>query len=176
MTLFNTNLVFGPETFFMHYLAQCSLVGKVGYANLAPKDHLNFRFNPVSSNDVATAVDYALDGDSKGRFGLAGPEQACLRSILNTIEAASGRSVSAPSLPGLDYLNDFFYGTAADLNMSRMIENLEENPELANQMRNTWNSTDVSMKMGDFYPADGTLDTESLASPPLSQYKKMDLD
>ena len=74
MTLFNTNLVFGPETLFLHYLAQCSLVGKVGYANLAPKDHLNFRFNPVSSEDIATAVDFALDGDSKGRFNLAGPE------------------------------------------------------------------------------------------------------
>lgn len=61
MVLFNTNLMFGPETFFLHYLAQCSLIGKTGYANLAPKES-SFLYQPVSTDDVAVAVDSALSG------------------------------------------------------------------------------------------------------------------
>jgi hypothetical protein len=173
MVLFNTNLVFGPETFFMHYLAQCALVGKTGYANLAPKES-TFMYQPVSSDDVANAVDTALSGSSQGSFGLAGPDLANLRSILDTIEASTGRTVNAPALPQFDYIYDFLYGTAADLNMSRMVEFLEENPEVQRDFKNTWHDTAVATKMSEFYTP--TMDLENLSTPPLSQYKKMDLD
>ena len=45
---------------------------------------------------------------------------------------------SAPALPQLDYLYDFLYGTAADLNMSRMVEFLEANPDIAADFNNSW--------------------------------------
>ena len=85
-------------------------------------------YEPISVGDVANAADNALSGEAKGSYVLGGPKQMTLREILDVIEAASGRTVNAPALPGLDYINDFLYGTAADLNMSRMVEFFEENP------------------------------------------------
>ena len=74
----------------------------------------------------------------------------------------------------MDYIYDFLYGTAADLNMSRMVEFLEENPEVQRDFKNTWHDTPVDTRMSDFYTA--TMDLDNLSSPALSQYKKMDLD
>lgn len=79
-------------------------------------------------------------------------------------------------MPGLDYINDFFYGTAGDLNMSRMVEFLEENPDLSAGLKNTWYSTETVTPLTDYFKPDGMMNTEGLEMPPLSQYKKMDLD
>jgi hypothetical protein len=54
MTLLQTNLVFGPQSHLIHFLAQCALVGKSPYANLV--GHNTFKYSPIHSDDVASAV------------------------------------------------------------------------------------------------------------------------
>ena len=149
MTLFRTNLTFGPETHLLHYIAQSALVGKCGYANLVPKES-SFNYAPIHTDDVAKAVGSALDGSSSGSYVLAGNEKATLRDIVDLIEQATGRSAGGTtgSAMSLDYIYDFLYGTTPDLNMSRIAEFYEENLDLADGLStNTWrDSAEVSMK------------------------------
>ena len=166
MTLFSTNLTFGPQSFLLHYLAQSALVGKVGYANLCPKDS-SFLFAPIHTDDVASAVSSALGSGITGKFHLGGPEQASLRRILDVIEEASGRTIGAPMIPRFDYLWDFINGTSADLNMSRMIEFYESNPSLADQLAHNWHESSTHT-LADFYK--GGLSTEELETPSMKAY------
>lgn len=52
-----------------------------------------------------------------------------LRGALDLIEESTGASPGSTKGKSfsLDYLYDFFWGTASDLNMSRMVEHLENN-------------------------------------------------
>lgn len=78
LTLLKTNLVFGPQSHFIHFLSQCALVGKVPYRNLAPKES-KFEFAPVFSGDVAEAVSSAMGSGSSGKYSLSGDEKLNLR-------------------------------------------------------------------------------------------------
>ena len=53
MTLFKTNLTFGPESHLIHFLAQCAIVGKAPYKIFASRDRLNFKYAPIHIDDVA---------------------------------------------------------------------------------------------------------------------------
>ena len=49
---------------------------------------------------------------------------------MDAVETAADKtpgSTSGPMLPAFDYLWDFFYGTGADLNMSRLVDFYEKN-------------------------------------------------
>ena len=109
----------------------------MGYANLAPKESA-FMFRPVHTDDIASAVSSALQNGPKGRFVLSGSQQVTLRGILDVIESSQGRTVGAPMIPRFDYWWDFVYGTSADLNMSRLVEFLEDKPALSRFLENTW--------------------------------------
>ena len=63
MTLFKTNLTFGPETHLIHFLSQCALVGKAPYKDLISAG-LVFKYAPIHTDDVAEAVGAALEGGS----------------------------------------------------------------------------------------------------------------
>jgi nucleoside-diphosphate-sugar epimerase len=91
-------------------------------------------FAPIHTDDVASAVGKALDSQAtSGAFNLSGQEELSLRGILDLIEKSTGQSPGATSGKSitLDYLYDFIYGTASDLNMSRMVEHLEANTHLS---------------------------------------------
>jgi hypothetical protein len=60
MTLFKTNLTFGPESHLIHFLAQCALVGKAPYNIFTSRDKLNFKYAPIHIDDVSEAVGGAL--------------------------------------------------------------------------------------------------------------------
>ena len=86
MTLLKTNLVFGPQSHLIHFLAQCAIVGKAPYANLVSKDN-KFLYAPVYSEDVAAAI----GSTGSGITTLQGPEQLNLRQILDQLELSAGR-------------------------------------------------------------------------------------
>jgi nucleoside-diphosphate-sugar epimerase len=175
LTIFKTNLTFGPSTHLLHYLAQCSLVGSCSYANLVPQES-HFLFAPIHTDDVAAAVGKALDSPAtSGSFQLSGSEQLTLRGILDLIEGSVGGEAKASSMPTFDYLNDFLYGTASDLNMSRMIEYFENNQVHRRTINNhTW-SEDASVKVSEFYKTTSFTE-DDLAHPTLPAYKLEHLD
>ena len=72
--IINTNLLFGKNTYFMHYIAQCAMKGKVPQ-NMVSEGR--FYYNPIFQEDVATAIKSSFESfDSvKGQsFNLNGPE------------------------------------------------------------------------------------------------------
>lgn len=130
MTLLKTNLAFGGQSHLIHFLAQCALVGKCPYKNLLNKES-QYDWSPVHTSDIASAVGSALQGSAHGRYSLNGNTHMNLRQIMDAIETAADRSPGStrgPILPPFDYLWDFFYGTGADLNMSRLVDFYEKNP------------------------------------------------
>ena len=77
LTLLKSNIAFGPESYLVHYLAQCALVGKSPYKNLVSPDN-KFEFAPIHTSDIAEAVGSALNS-SGGWFSLNGPQKLNLR-------------------------------------------------------------------------------------------------
>ena len=118
MVLFKTNLTFGPETHFIHFLAQCALVGKVPYKAFVARDKHTYKYAPIHTDDVAEAVGAALDNSSKtGQFVLAGKEELTLAEILAALENAADRQqgdTKGPFLPAFPYVWEFFFGTGND--------------------------------------------------------------
>ena len=58
-TILDANLVYGPESYLIHYMTQCVLAGRIPH-------HLNnpsatFKFNPLHVDDVALAVRHQLE-------------------------------------------------------------------------------------------------------------------
>lgn len=89
-------------------------------------------FAPIHTDDVADAVGKALESPAtSGAFSLSGSEELTLNGIVELIERSTGGSVKGKALPTLDYVYDFFWGTASDLNMSRLVEHLENNQNLS---------------------------------------------
>ena len=48
-TILNTNLVFGKDSYLIHYMSQCAAAGKIPYAVGSSK---NVIYKPVSSDDL----------------------------------------------------------------------------------------------------------------------------
>jgi hypothetical protein len=72
---------------------------------------------------------------------------------MDTLEIAAGKdagSTSGPLIPRLDYLWDFMYGTAADLNMSRLIEFYENNSQ-QNLHIKPWTATSPTIDFAEYY-------------------------
>ena len=90
----------------------------------------NYKWAPVHTSDIAAAAGSALSGSATGKFSLAGKQQLSLRQIVDALEEAADKSAGStrgPLIPPFDYLWDFFYGTGADLNMSRLVDFYEKN-------------------------------------------------
>ena len=71
MTLFKTNLAFGPETHLIHFLTQCAIIGKCPYPNLVAKEAY-FKYSPIHTDDIAHAMGEALESSKHGKFSLCG--------------------------------------------------------------------------------------------------------
>lgn len=57
LTILNTNLVFGRDSYLVHYMTQCAMAGKINKAIGGSK---GFSYKPVSSEDLTQAVEVAL--------------------------------------------------------------------------------------------------------------------
>jgi nucleoside-diphosphate-sugar epimerase len=57
MTILNSNLVYGRGAHLIHYMAQCAAAGKI---NASIGGSQVYHYKPVSSDDLALAVETAL--------------------------------------------------------------------------------------------------------------------
>ena len=91
MTILNSNGVFGKDSYLCHYMAQCAHVGKINKSIGGSK---NFQYKPVSSEDLAAAVESALSNtkDVKGqRFSVNGNKSLSLNELLHFVEKSVGK-------------------------------------------------------------------------------------
>ena len=132
MTILNSNLVFGRDSYLLHYMTQCALVGKI---NKSVGKSKNFQYKPVSSEDLTSAIETAFANitDVKGqRFTVNGNQQVSLNDILHIIEKHVGKDSGSTSLKGSllglnisDYVEEFFTGITHDKNMGRMADYMD---------------------------------------------------
>jgi len=56
-TVINTNLVYGRDSYLLHFMSQCVAAGKI------PKGLTsgNFHYNPVHVKDIVKAIDFSLN-------------------------------------------------------------------------------------------------------------------
>lgn len=90
-TILNTNLVFGRDSYLLHYMTQCALVGKIPKAIGGSK---KFQYKPISTEDLTTAIETAFEktDDVKGkRFTVNGGQQATLNQLLHITEKQVGK-------------------------------------------------------------------------------------
>ena len=125
-------------------MSQCAIIGKIPYKNIIAKEN-KFEFSPVHTDDIATVIGQALETSRPGRFSVNGNESMTLRQIMDILEVAAFKEPGitiGPMIQPLDLVWDFFAGTSSDLNMSRIVEFLEENQDLhADQHANSWGFT-----------------------------------
>ena len=63
MSILNSNLVFGADSYFIHFLSQSIMSGKIpsGFNRKNSK----FTYSPIHINDLASAVESALSSSGK---------------------------------------------------------------------------------------------------------------
>ena len=127
MTILNTNIVYGRDSYLAHYMTQCAADGKI---NKTIGGSNKFQYKPVHSEDLTAAVQTALSNtnDVKGKkFSVNGQQGVTLKELLQFAERAVGRENTRlkGSILGLhlsDYVEEFFTGITHDKNMARMAE------------------------------------------------------
>lgn len=90
-TILNSNLVYGRDSYLMHYLTQCALVGKVPKVIGGSK---KFQYKPIATEDLTAAIETAFEktDDVKGkRFTVNGGQQATLNELLHIAEKQVGK-------------------------------------------------------------------------------------
>jgi nucleoside-diphosphate-sugar epimerase len=111
-----------------------------GNINKAIGGSKTFKYKPISSEDLAIAVQTALEKTEqvKGkRFSVNGTETITLNELLHLAEKSVGKAEGSTKLVGSlglsDFVEEFFTGITHDKNMARMAEffdlhqvNLEE--------------------------------------------------
>lgn len=183
MTILNTNLVFGKNSsYVLHYLAQCAMAGKIskkiGGSNV-------FQYKPVSSEDLAKAVEAALSKteEVKGKkFSVNGTQSATLNQLLKLSEKSVGKAEGSTSLSGSIgismLLEEFFTGITHDRNMGLMAElmdtvkpNLEEGcPDFHTTLGLT-----QTENLNEYY-AKTQFKANDLVQPIFTNYKMVSLD
>ena len=182
LTILNTNLVYGRDSYLLHYMTQCAYEGKI---NKAIGGSTKFQYKPVSSDDLTTAVQYAIantDSVKGQKFSVNGQQSVTLNEILQFAERKVGRENTRlkSSLLGLnlsDYVEEFFVGITHDKNMARMAEFFDTHSV------NIEGDADFHQKFG--IEQTGTLEgffggkkvkEEDLVFPIFSNYKMVSLD
>jgi len=90
LTILNTNLVFGKESYLFHYLTQCVAAGKV---KKSIGGSTKYKYQPISSEDLASAVEAALSrtDEVKGkRFLVNGADTTTIRDLIPLLEKKLG--------------------------------------------------------------------------------------
>ena len=101
---------------------------------------------------------------------------------MDTLEARAGKASKATqgsSIPGLDFILDFFVGNTNDLNLSRMAEFYEKNTNLAGELsQSSWHTTTGQSPSVSFesYYSNETLAEDKFSHPTLAAYKCAHLD
>ena len=127
LTILRSNIGFGLDSFFIHYLQQ-SIMCKSIYKSLRSG---NYKFAPIHNEDVGLAVNHAFENKNFGKFTLSGTEKLNLTEIFEHLAAQQGIAPSAiknkQELGGLiDIYDEFWTGLTHTKNMCLFAEHMEK--------------------------------------------------
>lgn len=183
MTILNANLVYGKDSYLFHYMTQCAYAGKIAKSIGGSN---TFQYKPVSSSDLALAVETALNNteEVKGKkFSVSGTETVTMNELLHLLEKQVGKDSGSTSLKGSllglglsDYVEEFFTGITHDKNMGRFAEYMDSH-------RPNIEADDFFSKFGlahscdvKQYVANKKVREDDLVFPIFSNYKMVSLD
>ena len=182
MAILNTNLVFGRDSYIVHYMTQCAAAGKIPKAIGGSK---NFQYKPISSEDLSSAVEYALGNinDVNGHcFTVNGADSATLNDILHLAEQKVGKDQGNTGLRGRpllglsDYVEEFFTGITHDKNMARMAQYMEQHtPNLEQDDYHKRFNLSHSVKLKEYFEGK-KVRVEELVTPIFTDYKMVSLN
>lgn len=143
-------MVFGKQSYLVHYMAQCVLAGRIPKALANEKD--SFHYSPVHSDDIAKAVEegFGKIQELKGQvYSLNGSKELKLSEMLKILEDTNNKQNTKKYRPFLgigltDFVEEFFVGITHDKNMVRMAKFFEQNPYLASSLK----ENDILAKVG----------------------------
>ncbi len=150
MTMLRPNLLFGNYSYFIRYLEQSVIAGRVPKAFMTAAD--STKYHPVHMSDLYTAVEDAMTNeDLEGKsFSVNGGEDLRLTHMVEMLSAATGKaSVSTVGNLGLADLGwDFFNGITHDRNMRLLAKYYSRHA--------------VDFRKNDYFTARGTQPAERL--------------
>lgn len=130
LVMLHPNIVFGDYSYFIRYLTQSLIAGKVDKSLADPDDKT--QYFPVHYDDIADSISHALDNyDSvKGQtYSVKGEHDTTLSELKDLIaRQIDGSNVQLTTSSGLgDIVNEYFRGISHDQNMRLMAEFFKEN-------------------------------------------------
>ena len=178
--LLRPNLVFGDYTYFIRYMSQSVLAGKMNSDLTGTGD--STEYYPVHLEDLSNAINHSLEhfDSAKGHtFSVKGHDAVTLGRLKSILEGSAGESNtgSAMNLGIGNFFGEFFYGISHDKNMGLM----------AKYYRNhhwDFNNEDCYLDEHDIkhdhriekYFEDHKLRSEDFTYPTFCGYKKANLD
>lgn len=153
LTILNSNIVFGKDSYLFHYMTQCAAVGKIPKSLAQSKA---YQYKPVSTEDLALAVETAFGKEYNGkRFSVNGSQAVTLNELLHHIEKQIGKDAGSTKTRGnlfglADVVEEFFTGITHDKNMGRFAEFMDEH------------TPNLEVGSPDFFKAAGLKETRSL--------------
>jgi hypothetical protein len=185
LTILNTNLVFGRDSYLVHYMTQCAAAGRIPKSIGGSK---SYEYKPVSSDDLTAAVESALGKSSEvqgQRFSVNGEQGITLNDLLHLIERQVGKDQGSTSLKGSllglglsDYVEEFFTGITHDKNMGRFAEYMDAHtPNLEGHSPDFHRKFGLAhkVKVQDYFGAK-TIKESDLVFPIFTDYKMVSLD
>lgn len=130
MVLLHPNLVFGDYSYFLRYVTQSILAGKIHKSLADPSDNTNYY--PVFLGDVAEVVTHAIENHNKVKgntFIVKGKQDITLHELKNLIERQfDTKKVTFTNNYGIgNFIGEFFRGIGHDQNMCLMAEFYKNN-------------------------------------------------
>jgi nucleoside-diphosphate-sugar epimerase len=92
MTILNSNIVFGRDSYLVHYMTQCAAAGKI---NAKIGGSTGYNYKPVSTEDLSQAVDSALNNFNQvigKRFIVNGKDETTLKDLMGILEQSVGKA------------------------------------------------------------------------------------
>lgn len=171
MTILNTDLVYSDQpTHLIHYIAQKVAAGSIPAPFLS-----DATFNPISAQDVASAVAHKLVNGGHGHFALRGEKELTIKQIVGIIERASHKtegSTQASKFNPLLLVEEFFTGLTVDQNMANMVQYFATNKKQPVTGADFWQAEQLKATT-DFesFFRSNTVSHASLAEPSYGAYK-----
>ena len=181
VVLMHPNLVFGDYTYFVRYLTQSVLAGKIHKSLSHPEDRI--KYFPVHMEDLTTAITHALENFDKVKgnsYSVKGSEDITLSALTKLIEKSIAGGKKTPFTNNLgigNFIGEFVYGLSHDKNMCLMAEYFRSNFWEFTHDKDYFMNHGIKPKheVSTFFQ-DQEIDAKKFVYPLFSGYKHSELD
>ncbi len=173
------NLIFGEESYLVHFLTQQLLTGRIIYPRA--KDCTLQKYFPIHMNDVVSCIVHALENPKvKGlEYAIRGSTATSFDDIIDILAKHCGVShfVKCPRNYITGFFEEFIIGRTHDKNMMKMAGWHEVERQ---NYKNDWNYLEKfkikeSQSIRDYYVPNACI-SENYIEPHLYKYKRIALD